>query len=172
MLWNAAFVFSSPMLILFHLDSLLCSVSPSSRTPTPGADQVQGDDVGHDPHVSAGEVALSSGAPTPVRAAAAGAAALETPEVVASDGSPVPSPGMTTAMGTIDAILIASSVGVSSPQSQMARPPPWRLLVMTSWRCPKWSKGTPFSGAPGDVSLDEAMGMAHWELHQVQGVLR
>jgi hypothetical protein len=26
------------MLILFHLDSSLCSVSPSSRTPTPGAD--------------------------------------------------------------------------------------------------------------------------------------
>jgi hypothetical protein len=114
MLWNAAFVFSSPMLILFHLDSLLCSVSPSSRTPTLGADQAQGDDVGHDPHVSAGEVALSSGVPTPVRAVAVGAAALEAPEVVASDGSPVPSPGMTTAMGTIDAILITSSVGVSS----------------------------------------------------------
>jgi hypothetical protein len=34
---------------LFHLDSSLCIVSPSSRTPTPRADQTHGSAMGHDP---------------------------------------------------------------------------------------------------------------------------
>jgi hypothetical protein len=49
MLLDPAFVLPFSMLILFHLDSSLCSVSPSSRTPTPTVDQAHGYAVGHDP---------------------------------------------------------------------------------------------------------------------------
>jgi hypothetical protein len=40
MLSDTAFVLHFFMFILFHLDSSLCSVSPSSRTPTLGADLI------------------------------------------------------------------------------------------------------------------------------------
>jgi hypothetical protein len=37
---------------------------------------------------------------------------------------------------------------------------------------PKVILGHPILRAPGDVSLDEVMGMAHWAVNQAQGVLR
>jgi hypothetical protein len=36
---------------------------------------------------------------------------------------------------------------------------------------PKVILGHPILRAPGDVSLDEAMGMAHWAVNQAQGML-
>jgi hypothetical protein len=89
---------------LFHLDSLLCSTSPSSGTPTPKADLALGSAVGHDP-----QVAQIGRAPTPDKAIAAGNATSEAPEAVIGDGSPVPIPDL------IAAAVIGPSAGASTP---------------------------------------------------------
>jgi hypothetical protein len=47
-----AFVLLSFILILFYLNSPLCSMSLSSGTPTPGVDQAHGGATGHNPHMS------------------------------------------------------------------------------------------------------------------------
>jgi hypothetical protein len=85
------------------------------------------------PQVSKGEAALSSGAPTTDRAAAAGAAAPEASEVVAGDGSPVSSPGMTTAAGRPLQSRSARRSALHLRDPRWAWPTQRRLLVMTSW---------------------------------------
>jgi hypothetical protein len=70
MLSDLAAILHSSMRILYHWDSSLCSVSSSSRTPTPGvhsdrgapgADGAQGDVGDHGPHGSLAEVVHSGG---------------------------------------------------------------------------------------------------------------
>jgi hypothetical protein len=114
LLRDPTFILPFSMCILFHLDSLLCTVSPSSKMPTPGVDRVQGGAVGHDPQDSPGEVAHNSGALTPDKIVVAGAVAPEAPEAVAGDEFLVLAPDMTTAVKTTAAALINSSIGASS----------------------------------------------------------
>jgi hypothetical protein len=166
MLWDPAFVLSSSMLILFHLDSSLCNVSPSSRTPTPGADQAQGGTVGHDQQVSPGEVAHCGGASTPGKAATAGTEAPKAPEVVAGDGSPAPAPDMSAAAGTTVAVSIGSSVDALSPQPQLGVASTSTVVGDDIVDEPEAIQWHPLLRAPGDVSLDEAMGTARWALNQ------
>jgi hypothetical protein len=78
------------MFILFHMDSPLCSVFPTSRTPTPGANPALHDVVGYGP-----QAAHISKAPTLDRAATASIAAPEALEMVTGDGSPALVPDST-----------------------------------------------------------------------------
>jgi hypothetical protein len=89
------------MLILFHLDSSSCSVSPSNRTPTPGADQTVNGAMGHGPHA-----AYFGGAPTPDK----DAAALEAPEAATGNGSLAPILDTTDAVAMTAATLISSFI--------------------------------------------------------------
>jgi hypothetical protein len=127
--------------------------------------------VGHGPKDSLGEVAHNGGAPTLEKTVAAGAAAPEAPEVVTSDGSLVPSPDMTTAADMTVAALIGSSIGVSSLQPQMGAAITLVVAGDDIVEEPEVIQGHPLLIFPGDVSLDVAMGTAHWELNQAPEVL-
>jgi hypothetical protein len=158
LLRDPAFILPISMHILFHLDSSLCSVSPSSRTPTPGADRAQGGAMGHGPHDSLGEVAHNGGAPTPEKIAAAGVVAPEAPEAVTSDGSLAPSLDTTTAADMTGAAPFGSSISVSSPQPQMGAVITLVVAGDDILEEPEVVQEHPLLMFPGDVSLDEAMG--------------
>jgi hypothetical protein len=159
-LWDPVFIHSFSMFILFHLASSLCSVYPSSRVPATVADLVQGGDVGHDPQVLAGEVGHNIGAPIPDRATATSAMAPVALEEVVGDGSLTSALGMTAAVGATTAVPIGSSVGESSPRPQMGAPSTAAIASDDIVEELEYVQGHPLLRAPGDVSLDEAMGMA------------
>jgi hypothetical protein len=113
------------MCILLHWDSLVCSVSSSSRTPTPvvsstmGAprtDGAQGYTGNHGPHDSPGEVAHIARALTPDMTTAV---STTTFEVGASDGSSAPTPDATAAVDMTTTVPIGSLISASSPRPQM-----------------------------------------------------
>jgi hypothetical protein len=160
---ETAFVLLFLMLILFHLDSSSCSVSPSNRTPTPVADQTVGSAMGHGP-----QAAYFGGAPTRDK----DAAALKAPEAATGDGSPAPIPDTTAAMAMTAATLIGSSVGASSPQPQMGAAFTSAVAGDDIAEEPEVIHGHPLLRAPRGISLDEAMGTAQWALNQAQEVLR
>jgi hypothetical protein len=81
-------------------------VSPSSRTPTLGADQAVSGAVGYGP-----QAAHINEVPTPDKAAAAPKA----PKVDVGDGSLGPVPDMTAAVGMTTVAPIDSSISASSP---------------------------------------------------------
>jgi hypothetical protein len=148
MLSNPAFVLPFSMLILFYLDSSLCSVSPQQDTyPRGGA-------VGHDPHV-----AHIGGAPTLGKVAAAGAAAPKAPEALAGDGSSSSAPDTTVAVDMTAAAPIGLSVDTSSPRPQMGAASASAVAGHDIVE-PEVIRGHPLLRALGDVSLDRQWGQS------------
>jgi hypothetical protein len=104
-------------------------------------------------------VAHIGGAPTPDKAAAVGNAAPEAPEAVTDDGSSTLVPDTTVV------VSIGPSVGASSPRPQMGATSASVVDGDDIVEEPEVVHVHPLLRAPGGLSLDEAMGTAHWALN-------
>jgi hypothetical protein len=135
---DTAFVLFS-MFILFHMDSSLCSVSPSSRIPTPRADPMLRGAMGYGP-----QVAHISRALAPDKA-----------EAVVRGGSPSPVQNTTVVAPTIP------STGASSPQPETGAASTSVVAGDDIAEDPKVVHGDPLLRSLGGVSLYEAMGTTH-----------
>jgi hypothetical protein len=168
----------------------VCSIPPSSRMPTSG----RCNPVGAFGHPRPGDVAEDHSPKDPSVGAAHGgeSPARDMPTMAGTtatgDGSPAPELEseieMTVAVEAVSSSVVdevedqdpaASSSGptvsLSSPQPQVAAASASTGAYDNITEEPEAVLGHPLLRAPGDVSLDEAMGTVRWALNQAQDVL-
>jgi hypothetical protein len=159
MLRDSVVILPFSMCNLFHWDSLLCSVSSSSRTPTlrvsstggaPRVDRAQGRTVGHGPQDSPGDLARSGGALTLGTTIVADTVASE---VVPGDRCPALAPNTTVVADGTTATLIGPSVSALSPQPHMGASTALVATCDDQMEEPNVILGTPFLGPQGTSPL-------------------
>jgi hypothetical protein len=91
--------------------------------------------------------------------------------VVVGDRSAASAPDMTAMVGTAATAPIGSSAGASSSRPQMGAAFTMAVDGNDIMEEPEVILRHPLFRAPGDASLDEAMGIAHWVLNQAHEVL-